>query len=193
MKSILTILLILATSATLARTLEVVPPLPLSQFPDTEVTTNIPIRINSDTAQMFDLRLTTICTLSNSFQVAFGRDTNADNVLSSDETDVVYGWRGGRWFVEDFKGWNRQEVSADADGIMRTLTVSFETRSNLSLHKFQIMCENSSLFEGMLEVHSSCFFNQNWNLMRLTRRGASLDTDNFCLSIHNKGSLLYIR
>ena len=193
MKYIFYIILLLFTSPVFGLTLEAEPSLPLSQFPDTEVTTNIPLRINSNTAQMFDLSLMTICTLSNSFQVAFGRDTNADNVLSSDETDVVYGWRGGRWFVEDFKGWNRQEVSADADGIMRTLTVSFETRSNLSLHKFQIMCENSPLFEEMLEVHSSCFFNQNWNLMRLTRRGAPLDTDNFCLSIHNKGSLLYIR
>ena len=174
-------------------TLKSVPPLPLSLFPDTEVTTNIPIRINSDTALLIDLRLTTICTLSNSFQVAFGCDINADNVLSSDETDVVYGWRGGRWFVEDFEGWNRQEVSADADGIMRTLTVSFETRSNLSLRKFQIMCENSPLFEGMLEVHSSCFFNQNWNLMRLTRRGELAGADNIRLSIRNKGSLLYIR
>ena len=173
-------------------TLKSVPSLPLSPFPDTEVTTNISFCVNSNTAQIFDLRLTTICMLSNSFQVAFGCDINADSVLSPDETDVVYGWRGGCWFVEDFKGWNRQEVSAD-DGTTRTLTVSFETRSNLSLRKFQIMCENSPLFEEMLEVHSSCFFNQNWNLMRLTRRGELAGADNIRLSIRNKSSLLYIR
>ena len=193
MRSILTILLVLATAATQARTLEVVPSLPQSPFPDTEVTTNISLRINSNTAQIFDLSLMTICSPSNSFQIAFGRDTDADNVLSPDETDIIYGWRGGRWFVEDFKGWSRQEVPTVADGTTRTLTVSFETRSNLSLRKFQITCENSPLFEEMLSVHSSCFFNQDWDLMRLTRRGALLDADNISLSIRNKGSLLYIR
>ncbi len=191
MKSILPILLVLATAATQARTLEVVPSLPLSPFPDTEVATNIPIRINSDTAQMFDLSLTTICTSSNSFQVAFGCDTNADNALSSDETDVIYGWRGGRWFIEDFKGWNRQEVSTDADGITRTLTISFETRSDSTLRKFQISCEGNSLFEATPLTLTSCFFNSNWDLACLTRRGELLGEDGISLSIRNKGSLLF--
>ena len=193
MKYIFYIILLLFVSPVFGLTLETVPSLPLSPFPDTEVTTNIPLRINSNTAQIFDLSLMTICSPSNSFQIAFGCDTDADNVLSPDETDIIYGWRGGRWFIEDFKGWNRQEVSSVADGTTRTLMVSFETRSNLSLRKFQITCENSPLFEEMLSVHSSCFFNQDWDLMRLTRRGALLDADNISLSIRNKGSLLYIR
>ncbi len=75
MKRISYIILLLFVFPVFGLTLEVVPSLPLSPFPDTEVATNIPIRINSDTAQVFDLSLTTICTPSNSFQVAFGCDT----------------------------------------------------------------------------------------------------------------------
>lgn len=187
------LLLFFATFSASARTLEVVPPLPQSLYPDTEVTTNIALRINKNTAQLFDLSLTTICTQSNSFQIAFGCDTDSDNVLSSDETDVVYGWRGGRWFVEDVQGWNRQEVADDTDGSTRTLMLSFETRSDSTLRKFQISCEGNPLFEEAPLTHTACFFNSNWNLARLTRRGELLGEDGISLSIRNKGSLLFIR
>lgn len=186
------ILLCFAALPMLARTLDVLS-LPISIFPDTEVSTNIPLRIHSEVSQIFDLEITTICTPSNAFQVAFGCDSNTDNILSPEETELVYGWRGGRWIVEDVQAWERQEVPAVADGSQRTLAIHFETHADSSLHNFQIACDNNSLFMELSSLCPARFFNFTWNLMRITRRGELSATDSVHLSVGNKGTLFQLR
>lgn len=75
------ILLCFAALPMLARTLDVLS-LPISIFPDTEVSTNIPLRIHSDVSHIFDLEIAASCTPSNAFQVAFGCDSNIARGIS---------------------------------------------------------------------------------------------------------------
>ena len=97
----------------------VLPPQGESPFADTEVSTNLALRALDDGVgrKVFDLTLSLSGTLTNCLQVAFGHDANGNGVLDFSETETVYGWRAGRWFAEDVRGWTRilsEPVSAAA-------------------------------------------------------------------------------
>ena len=87
----------------------VVPSLPVSPYADTEVSTNVVFNTTRFDVKKFELNFQLECSSSNCIQVALGQDVDADGMLSFAETDVVYGWRNGRYFVEDVKGACRYE------------------------------------------------------------------------------------
>ena len=105
----------------------VLPPQGASAFADTEISTNIVLRTLDDGRgrKVLDFSLSIAGTSSNCLQVAFGRDLNENGVLEPFETDTVYGWRGGRYLVEDVAsrpdwllrpGWNLARVTRRGEG-----------------------------------------------------------------------------
>ena len=78
-----------------------VPSLPVSPYADTEVATNISLRSARTDAVRFDLRFQLDGTPTNNLSLCFGRDVNTNGVLEVGEVETVYGWRAGRYFVED--------------------------------------------------------------------------------------------
>ena len=75
--------------AAFARTTVVSPP-PVSPYADTEVSTNLPFRASDEDTRGMELRFLLDGCVSNSVQVAFGRDRNCDGVLGVDETCLLY-------------------------------------------------------------------------------------------------------
>ena len=98
-----------------AGTTLVFPPQPVSPYADTEVSTNLPVRVSDEDSRGMELQFALDGCVSNSVQVAFGRDSNGDGVLGVDETETLYGWRNGRYFVESMTEGVRIE-EADLSG-----------------------------------------------------------------------------
>ena len=78
-----------------------VPPMPVSPYADTEVSTNVAFNSVRSDVKEFELKFSFDGCASNSIQVALGRDSDKDGTLSFAETGAVYGWRNGRYFAED--------------------------------------------------------------------------------------------
>ena len=95
-----------------ARTI-LVPPQPVSPYLDTEVSTNCVLHKSRIDARTFDVHFQFEGAPTNSLEVAFGRDSNTNGVLDVQEIDTVYGWRGGRYFIENVRAWERIEAVAD--------------------------------------------------------------------------------
>ena len=51
---------------------------------------------------------------TNNLEVAFGCDANTNGVIDVSEIETVYGWRGGRYFIENVRAWDRFETPAAA-------------------------------------------------------------------------------
>ena len=69
--------------------------------PDTEVTTNIPLRVNVERLDVFCLRLQVANTAASEVLVAVGHDADENGDLSVDETSFVFGNDcGDRYFVD---------------------------------------------------------------------------------------------
>ena len=89
---------LLAFSAFAAERVEVLT-LPPSLFADTEVSTNVVVNRRRNDVKAFDVSMELAGSVSNSVQIAFGRDADGDRNLAPGETALVLGWRTNHWFV----------------------------------------------------------------------------------------------
>ena len=74
------------------------PNLPSGELPNTEVATNLVLRIDADKTARLVSTIEAVNSPSNSLSVAVGRDANGDGDLSLEEADVVFGFDCGEWF-----------------------------------------------------------------------------------------------
>ena len=102
--------------AVFARTL-LVPTQPVSPYLDTEVSTNCVLHRSRIDARTFDVHFQFEGTPTNNLEVAFGRDSNTNGVLDVQEIDTAYGWRGGRYFIENVRAWERIETVAATNAL----------------------------------------------------------------------------
>ena len=75
-----------------------VPYLPCGGLPNTEVATNLVLRIDAAKTERLVFTIEAVNSPSNSLAVAVGRDANGDGDLSLEEADVVFGFDCGEWF-----------------------------------------------------------------------------------------------
>ena len=169
----------------------VVPSLPVSQYADTEVTTNIVFNAIRSDVKTFELNFQLECSSSNCIQVALGRDSDSDGILSFAETDVVCGWRNGRYFVEDVKGACRYEenISPFERGA-HNFAISIQTTKEYQPKAFSAMADSTSLFTSLTETVPAWLYRPEWNVMRVTRRGAGLTSQSVSYDV--KYAQLYI-
>ena len=153
----------------------VVPPLPVSPYADTEVSTNVVFNTTRFDVKKFELNFQLECSSSNCIQVALGRDADSDGILSFAETDVVYGWRNGRYFVEDVKGACRYEENISPLVMeAHNFAVCIQTTKEYQPKAFSAMVGATSVFMSLTETVPAWLYRPEWNLMRITRRGVGL-------------------
>lgn len=112
----------------------VVPAFPASIFADTEVSTNIVMHGHRDDTWKVDLHIQLAGTPTTDLEVAFGRDINTNGVLDVDEIETMYGWRGGRYFVENVPAWERIEAEATVNALCGVCDIHLE---NVTRPQFQ--------------------------------------------------------
>ena len=78
-----------------------VEPLPLSEYADAEVSTNMPFVVSLDSMSRLEFSLSLDSSVTNSVEVSVGTDADGDGDLSLDETDYTVGCRCGVWFQRD--------------------------------------------------------------------------------------------
>jgi hypothetical protein len=178
--SILILLLTLLPLTLLARTVSV-PPLPVPPYADTEVTTNIAFNARRIDVEKFELSLSFDNSSSNSIQVAFGRDENKDGILDFSETDTVYGWRNGRYLIEDVKNSSRHEQGSGDGG--RNFNIKMRMSSDYTPKEFSATDGALQLFQDLAASVPKWLYQPKWNLMRITRRGISTPSEWFSCKI----------
>ena len=78
-----------------------VEPLPPSEYADTEVSTNIPIRVNLERLEWMRFALELSPTATNDIEVLIGHDADTNGVLSVEESRIAFGYDCGNWFVRE--------------------------------------------------------------------------------------------
>jgi hypothetical protein len=161
------------------------PPMPVSPYTDTEVATNIVFNRHRSDVKEFELKFTLDCSPSNCIQVAFGTDVNEDGDLSFAETGSVYGWRNGRYFIEDVVAGKRYQQSNDADERTGTqvFSVNMHTTRDYLPKTFLANIDGVSVFTNLSTTVPTWLYQPKWNLMRITRRGISTPSEWFSCKI----------
>ena len=113
--------------------------------------------------------------VSNNVEIAIGRDDDEDGVLSFFETDVVVGQDVGNYYIEYLPDGTLYEESAGSgDAIEHWLGCQVRERRQQTCG-LAFTSECGPLFTELSTVLPPWFYDANWNLVRLTKRGVSCD------------------
>lgn len=187
------LLAVLVHASALAAARVAVPSLPVSPFADTEVSTNIVLHASRTDTREFGLHIQLAGTPTNDLEVAFGRDVNTNGVLEAGEVETVYGWRAGRYFVENARAWARIEAEAAASALCGVVDIRLRNDAQTVPRRFAATCgispERSEPRQRSLEGCVAAFpelattppppwlFRKEWDMVRVTRRGAGVLSD----------------
>ena len=148
------------------------------EWADTEASTNVAVVADCERMREIAVRFSVgEGAASNCLQVAFGRDVNGDGVLDADEAETLYGWRLGRYFAESVAYALRVEELAPG-ATSCGFTVRLKLRKGEGLYRFEAIEESDAavLTNLSAETHS-WLYSPDWNMMRITRRGAGVPTE----------------
>jgi hypothetical protein len=171
------------------------PPMPVSPYADTEVSTNVAFNSVRSDVKEFELKFSFEGCTSNSIQVALGRDSDKDGALSFAETGAVYGWRNGRYFAEDVVSGKRFEdpMAVDAAGTGRVFSVKMRTSRNREAKEFDARAGSESVLTNLSQTCPVWLYRPEWNMMRITRRGIGEPAEWFTCDIGYSSFYITIR
>lgn len=160
-----------------ARTI-LVPAQPVSEFADTEVSTNIVLHASRTDTREFGIHIQLAGTPTNALEAAFGRDMNTNGVLDVQEIDTVYGWRGGRYFIENVRAWERIESEAATNAPSGVVDVQLRNDAQTVPRRFTATCGDVAAFPELATTPPpSWLFREEWDMVRVTRRGAGVPSE----------------
>jgi len=138
-----------------------------------EVSTNLDFNAVRSDLRRLEVRMEFSGTASNCVQLAFGRDLDSDGVLAPEETSLMLGWRGRRYFIEDAATGQRHEEDAlTGGGSSRSLTLNVLLDDKLVLKAAAARDEaNRALFGDVLSLPPAWLKGVDWDTCRVTRRG----------------------
>ena len=192
MKTLLTILVAVAGTQASAWTVHV-QEMPVSPFADTEVSTNIPI--NKADISYSDLNFRFDGTPTNNLELAFGTDANTNGVLDAEEVGARFGWRAGRYFIENAQ--TGDVFDGDALNSLQSFSVDMhlEVRySSQQVRKVVVSGVNAAEFGALAtNVPPAWIWRREWNMMRATRRGTEPPSDWIEYSASHRGFAIRMR
>jgi hypothetical protein len=161
-----------------------VPPMAMSPYADTEVSTNLPFRASDEDSRGMELQFALDGCVSNSVQVAFGRDENGDGVLGVDETETLYGWRNGRYFVESMTEGVRIEEADSSGATSCAFVMSLHLSKGRGLQHFSATnVLGTAILTNVSASAQSWLYQPDWNMMRVTRRGPGIPAEWFTCDV----------
>jgi len=160
------------------------PPMVMSPYADTEVSTNVSFRASDEDSRGVEMNFALDGCVSNSVQVAFGRDRNGDGVLGVDETEALYGWRNGRYFVESMTEGVRIEEADSSGEPSCAFVMSFHLSKGRGLQHFSATnVLGTAILTNVSASAQSWLYQPDWNIMRVTRRGPGIPAEWFACDI----------
>ena len=123
--------------------------LPVSEYADTEASTNIPFAVSFDAMSRMNFSISLEVSPSNCVEVSIGEDANADGNLSPEEAAYTFGFDCGRWFKRSAAD-DSETIETDNHGQTVVVTSGRAERSFL-LKKRKL--------------------DETWDLVKVTRRG----------------------
>ena len=148
-------------------------PVAMTGFADTEVSTNF--LVGAVEGSMRDVKMSfsmADASISNCVQLAFGRDANGDGTLGYDETEMLFGWRRGRYFVESVPDSSR--IEDEWCGVIggRAFVVEFHMNVDYGFQRLVVRDEaDSSVVVNLQNQVRDWHCRPDWNMVRVTRRG----------------------
>ena len=152
------------------------PQTPVSAYEDTESSVSVQLPALDENDREFSLSLSLMATARNHLEVAFGFDKNRDGELSLDESELSIGWSCGKWFFSD----RRSDVTdvTDADGGEKSLVWRIRLNGERKAKRAIALADSQEVLADAMEKCCASYFNQQWNMVRVTSCGIDCLAEN---------------
>jgi len=172
----------------------ILPQLPPSDTPVTEVSACHPLGQNWTNLRKLEFRLEFVGTASNDVEVAFGRDLDGNGALESHETRLLIGWECGRYFVENFKTGARYEAVGATNNTARVLDWSYVLKGDERLLRaFFATAESNAAFAELTAEPPGWIYDRDWDMMRLVARGTDIQNERFSVKTTRSATTIILR
>ena len=155
--------------------------LPPVVYADRETSTNVALCV-TEGAGRFDFAMSCLATPTNNVQAAFGVDRDGDGVLALDETDCVFGWDCGAWFVQEGAVGARHLAATASTNAVQTFACALRFNA-AGVRQFAATCDGTAVSWEGDEALPPRLRRGAWNLVRLTGRGLDVQDESFAVAI----------
>ena len=168
--------------------------MPVSPYADTEVSTNVVLCPPDTDIRELSVHIRLDGAPTNALELAFGCDVNANGILDVEEIDVVYGWRGGRYFIENVREWNRMETEVVTNAPVCVFDIHLKNDKAMEPVLFTAVCGGSPAFAGLAATPPPPWlYRRQWNRLRIVRRGAGVSGDWIHCETDNNAFILKVK
>ncbi len=131
----------------------------------------------------------------NDLELAFGTDVNTNGVLDVEEIDTRFGWRSGRYFIENARMAERYEGSPSASSQSFSVELHLDVQYNTQqIRRINVAGVNAGAFGSLVsDVPPAWVWKRGWNMMRATRRGTGVTSDWINFKAANYGFSIRLR
>ena len=193
MKTLLLVVGIFFMAAAFAKQI-IIQTQPVSPFADTEVSTNVVIHESRTDVRNVQIHFQLEGTPTNNLEIAFGCDTNTNGVLDVSEIETVYGWRGGRYFIENVRAWERIETPAAASALCGVIDIQLQHDKHFVPKSFAATCGGESVFAGLSTMPPPAWlFKREWNIVRVVRRGVGTPSERVRCDVRHNSFAIKVR
>ena len=110
------------------------------------------------------------------------------------EMETAYGWRAGRYFVENLLSWTRTEECPPATAMPGLLDIDIVHYGDSASWRFTAKCGGEAAFAGFAAMPQSAWlFSRDWDIMRVVRRGAGPATGWVACTLEYPFSFIHVR
>lgn len=167
--------------------------MPFSPFADSEISTDL--EINRSDINYAEIHFAFGGTPTNNLELAFGTDTNIDGILEPEEVEMRFGWRMGRYFVENVLTGERLDSEPFTEA--STFLVKLQLGVRFPQKQVRRIVASGTNATGFSEILSSTppswIWRREWNLMRVTRRGTEVPSDWLYYKASKQGLYISVR
>lgn len=177
MRSAMTLMTVVMVLGSASAKAIIVPPQPVSPYADTEVSTNVVI--NKSDISYSDLHFAFAGTPTNSLELAFGTDTNTNGSLEAAEIVSRFGWRGGRYLIENVKSGAVLDGAAANSSQSVCIDIHLEVRyGSQQVRSIAVSGVDAAAFGAVVaNAPPTWIWRREWNMIRATRRGSERPSD----------------
>ena len=147
--------------------------LPPPTHADTEVTTNVPCKLDMPSLKKASLSVSLAGTPSNNVEVALGNDADQDGRISLDEQALLMSFDCGEWSVSGPGG----AIEPTASGTNTNGVTWAELEVDIRKHK----------------SNPRWLFDETWNLVRVTRRGVDDPQERVAVGTRVEGLIIMVK
>ena len=165
------------------------PTLPISEYVDTEISTNIVLGTTFEDFREINIDVSSSKGISNLVEVSFGKDISLDGILSSKEVDLAFK------FTDAYVMCSYSDTNVflqESQSLLTNAVINITFLSNGDIQDFCLALDRNIATPIAIPPLTKDIMSQ-WDLIRVVRRGSNISNEHIDIRIATDMTILLLK